>query len=158
MLKTGDCSEMNKILEIFIYYIGEHQPSHDIEIQWISYAACTLCILYYTRTQVWGLVYFCCCLITFVLSSFNYLLWIDYFNFILSFLWFWIVIGRLTFHVTLKLLFRSWGRILIIIIAVIMKLIDFKLIDYQLFAFLYILSISGYVIFGLVLYPLWYTI
>ena len=96
------------------------------------------------------------CLIIYILSLFNYVVQVDYFIFILSFLWSWIVVGRLIFCLSLKLLFKSWDWVIIIVVAVIVILIDFKLIDYQLFAFMYILLISGYVIFDLGLFPLWY--
>ena len=109
-----------------------------------------------TRTLLWVLLYFCCRLSLFILSSFNYLVLVDYFIFIVSFLWSCIVVGRLIFNVSLKLLTKSWGWALIVAVVVQLYFTDFKLIDYQLFAFLYIVLISGYVLFDLGLFPLWY--
>ena len=61
--------------------------------------------------------------------------------------------GRAIVCASLKLLFKTWGWVLII--AVMVQL-DFKLVDYQLFAFLYFLLVLGYVLFDLGLFPLWY--
>ena len=119
--------------------------------QWISYVVCTLHIFYSTRTLLWGLLYFVCCLSLFILSSFNYLVQVDVFIFILSFLWSWIVVGRLIFCVLLKVLFKPRCWIFITIIAVMVQLhfIDFELIYYKLFVVLYIGLISGYILYHL---------
>ena len=79
---------------------------YDVWFQWISYAVCTFHIFLSTKTKRWVLLYFCCCLCLFILSSFNYLVQVDYFIFIISFLWSWIVVGKLIFCVSLKLLFK----------------------------------------------------
>ena len=138
-----------KILKRFEYYLGKNHPSIDAGLQWISYVVCTFHI--FSRTLLWGLLYFVCCLSIFILSSFDNLVLIDAFTFILSFLWSWIVVGRLIFCVTLKLLSKPWGWVLITIIAVVVQLyfINFKLIDYQLFVVLYIGLISGYILYHL---------
>ena len=150
---SSNCLEMTeKVLSRFEHYVGkDHEPPYTIWFQWISYSVCTFYILLSTQTPRWSLLYFVCCLSLFILSSFNYLVQVDSFSFIMSLLWSWIVVGRLIFCVSLKLLFKPWGWVLIIIIAVVVKLyfIDFKLIDYQFFAFLYIGSISGYILYHL---------
>ena len=79
---------------------------YDVWFQWISYVVCTFHIFHSTKTKRWVLLYFCCCLSLFILSSFNYLVQVDYFIFILSLLWSWIVVGKLIFCVSLKLLFK----------------------------------------------------
>ena len=84
---------------------GKNYPLYDVRLQWISYAVCTFYIFHSTRTKRWVL-YFFCCLTFFILSSYNYLVQVDYFIFILSLLWSWIVVGRLVFRVSLKLLFK----------------------------------------------------
>ena len=165
-LITGDdCLKMTnhlemteKLLNRFKYYLGKIHPPSESGLQWIFHAVCTLHIFYSTRTLLWVLLYFVCCLTLFIPSLFNHLVWADYFIFTLSLLWPWIVVGRLIFCVTLKLLSKPWGWVLITIIAVVVQLYftDFKLIDYQLFALLYIVLISGYVLFDLGLFPLWY--
>ena len=127
-----------------------------IEIQWGFRAVCIFHIFYSTRALLWGSLYFFCCLIISILSSYMYLVWVDDFIFTLSFLWYWIVVGKLSFFVSLKLLTKPWGWALIIAVVVQLYFTDFKLIDYQLFAFLYVVLILGYVLFRLVLFPLWY--
>ena len=103
----------------------------------------TFHIFYSTRTPLWGLLYFCCCLSLFILSSFDYLVQVDAFIFILSLLWSWIVVGRLIFFVSLKLLSKPWGWVLIIAVMVQLYFTDFKLTVYQLFAVLYYLDYVG---------------
>ena len=155
MLLTGnDCLELiDKILNRFVYYVGEDHPSYKIGLQWISYISCTIHILLSTRIHLLGVLYLFCCLTLYILSSFNYVVQVDYFIFTLSFLWSWIVVGRLIVCASLELLFKPWGWVLII--AVMVQL-DFKLVNYQLFAFLYFLLVLGYVLFDLGLFPLWY--
>ena len=152
-LITGDgCLDMaEKRFRRFEYYRGKNHHPIKAVFQWISYVVCIFHIFYSTRTKLWGLLYLFFCLSLFILSLFNFLVLVDLFIFIMSLLWSWIVVGRLIFCVSLKLLSKPWGRALIIIIAVVVKLyfIDFKLIDYQFFAFLYIGLISGYIIFRL---------
>ena len=106
---------------------------------------------YSTRTLLWGLLYFCCCLGLFILSPFNYLVQVDYFIFIMSLLWSWMLVGRLIFCMSLNLLFKPRCWVLILMIAVVVKLyfIDFKLIDYQFFVVSYIGLISGYILYHL---------
>ena len=76
-------------------------------------------------------------------------------NNILSLPWSWIVVGKLIFCVSLKLLPKPWGWVLITIIAVMVQLyfINLTFFDY---AFMYIFLILAYVLFHLVLFPLWY--
>ena len=160
-LKTGRyCLDWTqKILNRFLYYFGKnHMPFHEIGLQWISYTVCTFHIFYSTRTPLWVLLHLVCCFGVFILSSFDYLVQVDFFIFILSLLWSWIVVSRLTFYVSLKLLSRPWGWALIIAVVVQLYFTDFKLIDYQLFFCLYILLISGYILFDLGLFPLWYYV
>ena len=158
MLLTGnDCLKLiDKILNRFVYYIGEDHPSYKIRLQWISYIACTIHIFLSTRIPLWGVLYLFCCLTLYILSSFNYVVQVDYFIFTLSFLWSWIVVGRLIVCASLELLFKPWGWILIIAVMVQLYFVDFKVVDYQLFAFLYFLLVLGYVLLGLGLFPLWY--
>ena len=111
--------------------------------QWISYAVCTFHIFYSTGTPLWGMLYIVCRLGFFILSIFNYLVWVDAFIFILSLLWSWILVGGLIFCVSLKLLSKPWGWVLIIAVMVQLYFTDFKLIDYQLFAILYLLDYVG---------------
>ena len=114
MLLTGnDCLELiDKILNRFVYYIGEDHPSYKIGLQWISYIACTIHIFLSTRIHLLGVLYLFCCLTLYILSSFNYVVQVDYFIFTLSFLWSWIVVGRLIVCASLELLFKPWGWIL----------------------------------------------
>ena len=123
-LITGpNCLEMTeKILKRLKYYLGENHPPIKAGFQWISYVVCTFHIFYSTRIPLWGLLYFCCCLSLFILSSFDYLVLVDVFIFTLSLLWSWIVVGRPIFCVSLKLLTKPWGWVLIIIIALILHL------------------------------------
>ena len=150
-LQTGYvCLEMTeKIFRRFEYYLGKNHHPIEAVFQWISYAVCTFHIFHSTRTKLWGLLYFCCCLSLFILSLFNYLVLVDYFIFTVSLLWSWTVVGRLIFCVSLKLLFKP--RCWVLIIAVMMKLYftDFELIDYQFFVVLYIGLISGYILYHL---------
>ena len=88
---------------------GKNYRLYDVQFQWICYVVCTFHIVYSTRTKLWGLLYFCCCLSLFILSSFNYLVLVDYFIFIMSFLWCWVVVGKLIVCASLKLLFKPWG-------------------------------------------------
>ena len=128
-LITGhDCLEMTDImLNRFKYSAGKiYLPSsqdflsfyfsplqhkagknYDVWLQWISYAVCTFHIFHSTRTKLWVFLYFSCCLGLFILSSFDYLVQVNFFIFMLSFLWSWIVLGRLIFRVSLKLLFKQ---------------------------------------------------
>jgi len=158
MLLIGeDCLELiDKILNRFVYYVGEDHPSYKIGLQWISYIACTIYIFLSTRIPLSGVLYLFCCLTLYILSSFNYVVQVDHFIFTLSFLWSWIVVGRAIVCASLKLLFKTWGWVLIIAVMVQLYFIDFKLIDYQLFAFLYFLLNLGYVLFDLGLFPLWH--
>ena len=160
MLKTGDdCLSMTeKILKRFEYYLGKNHPPIKAGFQWISYVVCTFHIFYLTRTPLWVLLYLFCCLGLFILSSFDYLVEVFYFILFVSFLWSWIVVGRLIFCVSLKLLSKPWGWALIIAVMVQLYFTDFKRIDYQLFAFLYIILILGYILFDLGLFPLWYYV
>ena len=158
LINDDQCLNMTifeRILKRLKYYLGKNHPPKEAGFQWVSYVVCTFHIFHSTRTPLWGLLYFCFCLSLFILSSFNYLVQVDVFIFILSLLWSWIVVGRLIFFVSLKLLSKPWGWVLII--AVMVQLY-FKLIDYQLFAFLYILLILGYVLFDLGLFPLCYYV
>ena len=143
-LITGDyCSEMTgKVYKRIDYYLSKNHPI-EAGFQWISYVVCTFHIFYSTRTLLWGLLYLCCCLSLFILSSFNYLVEVDYFILIVSLLW--------SCCVSLKLLFKPRCWVFIPIIAVTVKLyfVDFKLIDYQFFVVLYIGLISGYVLYHL---------
>ena len=167
-LKIGsNCWEMTeKITERFIYYVLMmmiYAPYniklqlyflvHKRGLQFIIYLACT----FFLRTPLWGLYCFCCFTI-YILSSFDYLVQVDYFIFIVSLLWSWIVVGRLIFRVSLKLLPKPWVWVLILAVMMELYFTDFKLIDYQLFTVLYILSILGYILFDLGLFPLWYYV
>ena len=155
LITDDDCLELiYKIQERIKYYIGE--DIYRYVLQWISCAVCTLHIFHSTQTPHWSWLYLFCCLTIYILSSYSYLMWLYYFSFYLSLLWSWIVVGRLIFCVSLKLLSKPWGWALIIAILVQLYFTDFKLIDYQLFAFLYIVLILGYVLFDLGLFPLWY--
>ena len=107
---------------------GKDYHLYYVWLQWISYAVCTFLIFRLTRTKLWVVLYFSCCLNIYILSSFNYLVLVGYFNFTLSFLWFWIVVGR---HVSVKLLFKPRCWVLIIVLMVKLYFIDLKLIDYQ---------------------------
>ena len=152
MLKaSSNCLEMTKkILSRFEHYNGkDHEPPYMIWFQWISYSVCTFYILLLTQKPRWSLLYLACCLYVYILSSFNYLVQVDSFIFTVSYLWSWIVVGRLIFCVSLKLFSKPWGCILIIAVVVQLYFIEFKLIDYQLFAFLYVVLISGYVLYSL---------
>ena len=152
-LKTGDdCLEMSeRTLQGFKYCLGENHHPIKAGLQWIFYTVCTFHIFCSTRTLLWGLLYFCCCLSLFILSPFNYLVQVDHFSFIVSLLWSWMLVGRLIFCVSLKLLFKPRCWVLIPMIAVMVKLyfIDFKLIDYQFFVVSYIGLISGYILYHL---------
>ena len=145
---SSTCSEMTKkILSRFEHYVGkDHEPPYMIWFQWISYSVCTCYILLSTQTPRWSLLYLVCCLTSYTLSSFNYLVLVDHFIFTLSLLWSWIVVGRLIFVVSLKLLSKPWGWYIIIAVVVIGK--NHRLIDYQFFV-LYIGLISGYILFRL---------
>ena len=123
MLITGsNCSEMTEKRFKYLKYLGENHPTIKAGFQWISYVVCTLHIFYSTRTPLWGLLYFCCCLSLFILSSYNYLVQVDFSILILSLLWSWIVVHRLILYVSLKLLTKPWGWVLIAIIAVMVQL------------------------------------
>ena len=147
MLITGDdCLEMTeKTFKEFEYYLGKIHPPSESGLQWIFHVVCTFHIFYLTRTPLWVLLYFVCCLCLFIPSLFNCLVWLDYFIFTVSLLWSWIVVGRLIFCVSLKLLSKPWGWVLIIAVVVQLYFTDFKLIDYQFFAILYVVLILGYV-------------
>ena len=127
-------------------------------LQWISCAICTLHIFHSTQTLMWSWLYLFCCLTIYILSSYSCFMWIYYFSFYLSLLWSWMVVSRLIFCMTLKLLSKPWGWVLIIAVMVKLYFTDFKLIDYQSFAFLYIVLILGYVLFDLGPFPLWYYV
>ena len=85
---------------------------YKVLFQWIFYFVCIFFIFHSTRTKRWGLLYFFCCLTFFILSSYNYLVQVDYFILIVSFLGSLIVAGRLIFHVSLKLLSKQWAGLL----------------------------------------------
>ena len=145
---TSNCLEMTeKILSRFEHYVGkDHKPPYMIWFQWISYSVCTFYILLLTQSPRCSLLYFVCCLTIYILSLFNYLVLVDYFIFIMSLLWSWIVVGRLIFCMSLNLLFKPRYWVLILITAVVVRLY-FKLIDYQFFVVLYIGLISGYILY-----------
>ena len=145
-----------KIWERIKYYTGE--DVYRYVLQWISCAVCTLHISHSTQTPQWSLLYLFCCLTIYILSSYIYLMWIYHFNFFLSLLWSWIVMGRFVFYVSHKLLYKPWSWVLIIAMLVQLYFTDLTLIDYQVFAFLYILLILGYLLFDLGLFPLWYYV
>ena len=108
-LITGDdCTD--KML--YHHFLSYSYRLYDARLQWISYAVCTFHIFHSTRTKRWGLLYFFCCLTFFILSSYNYLVQVDYFILIVSFLGSLIVAGRLIFHVSLKLLSKQWAGLL----------------------------------------------
>ena len=127
LITDDDCFKMtDKMLDGFEYHVGKNYLSssqdflsfsssplqhkagklYDVRFQWISYVVCTFYIIRLTRTKLWVLLYIFCCFTFFILSSYNYLVQVDYFIFILSLLWSWIVVGRLIFRVSLKLLFK----------------------------------------------------
>ena len=150
-----------RIFKRLKYYLGKNHPPIKAGFQWIFYVVCTFQIFYSTRTPLWGLLYFCCCLSLFILSSFNYLVQVDYFIFILSLQWSFIVVGMvvvgLIHCVSLKLLPKPWGQVLFTIIAVMVQLYFFYLNFFEC-AFMYIYLILGNVLFRLVLFPLWYRL
>ena len=152
VLTTGDkcLATIRKILNIlFQYYIGNNHPLYvRVGIQWIPYAVLTFQLIYSIETPLWGLLYLFFWLTTFILSSFKYLVLVNYFNFTLALLWFWLVVGRLIFCVSLKLLSKPWGWVLIIGVMVQLYL-NFNDFIYQLFAFLYILLVLVHVLFHL---------
>ena len=156
-LKTASyCLEMTeKIFKRIEYYLGKNHHPIEAGLQWISYVVCTLHIFYSTRTPLWVLLYFVRCLSLFILSSFNYLVQVDIFIFIMSFLWSWIVVGRLIFCMSLKLLPKPWGWVLITIIAVMVQLYFIHLTFFH-YAFIYFWGVLGYVLFRLILFPLKY--
>ena len=120
------------------------------------YGFCTLGIFYSTRSLRWGLLYFVLSLFMSILSSFNYLVQVDDFIFILSLLWCWIVMGRCIFCVSLKLLSNrphGWAVFTIIPGVVRLYFIHFGVIYC---VFIYIFLILGYVLFRLILFPLKY--
>ena len=121
-----------KILKRFKYYLGKNHPLSDAVLQWISYVVCTFHIVYLSRALLWGLLYFVCCLSLFILSSFDYLVLVDFFIYLMSFLSSWIVVGRLIFCMSLKLLPKPRWWVLIIAVMVHLYFIDFKLIDFKL--------------------------
>ena len=86
---------------------GKNYCFYDAGFQWICYVICTFHIYHSTRTKLWGLLYFFCCLIIYISSLFDYLVFVNYFIFIVSFLWLWIVVGKLIFCASLKRLFKS---------------------------------------------------
>ena len=157
MLNTSsNCLVMTeKILSRFERYVGkDHEPPYTIWFQWISYSVCTFYInLLSAKNPRWSLLYPVCCLTIYILSLFNYLVQVDSFIFTVSYLCSWIVVGKLIFCVSLKLLSKPWGWVLIIAVVVKLYFTDFKHIDYALIAFLYIVLISGYVFcsFGLLI-------
>ena len=103
-----------------------------------------------------GCCIFCCCLGIFMSSSFNYLVLVDLFIYLMSLLWSWIVVGRLIFCTSLKLLSKPRCLVLIPIIAVVMQLYFIHLTFFH-YAFIYIyFLISDYVLFRLILFPLKY--
>ena len=125
--------------------------SAKMHLQWTCYVACTLHIFHSTRTLQECLLYVCCCLVFYILSSFNYpfFLWVNAFNFVLSLLWSWIVVGKI-FCVSLKLLFKPWGWIFI---AVMVQLYfnDFEYDDVIQLLVLCIFLVVGYAFFKLAL-------
>ena len=156
-LNTRDsCFNMTeKILKRVEYHVSRnHGPPIKVVFQWILYVVCTIHIFLSTRTPLWGLLYFFGCLTIFILPSFNM---VDYFNFVLSLLWSWIVVGRLIFCVSLKLLSKPWGWVLITIIAVLVQLYFIHLTFFD-YAFIYIFLILGYVLFHLGLFSLYYLL
>ena len=162
-LRIGsDCLNMTeKIMGKFIYYVLTMivYGSDKIGLQWMYYKrglgliVCTACTFFFTFTITprWKLFCCSCCVILYILSLLNYLGFVD---FILSFLWSWIVVGRLIFFVSLKLLFKPWGWVLIVAVMIQLYFIDFIRIAYQLFAVLYIVFILGYVLFCVYFYVL----
>ena len=148
LIASSNCLEMTKeILSRFEHYNGkDHEPPYMIWFQWISHSVCTFYILLLTQKPQWSLLYLACCLYVYILSLFNYLVQVDSFIFTVSYLCSWIVVGRLIFCVSLKLFSKPWGWVLII--AVVVQLY-FKLINYRLCAFLYVVLISGYVLYSL---------
>ena len=154
LITDDGCLELiYKIQERIKYYVGE---DYIYVFQWIFFAVCSLHIFHSTQTPHLSWLYLFCCLTIYILSS--YLMWVYYFSFYLSLLWSWIVVSKLIFCMTLKLLSKPWGWVLIIAVMVKLYFTDFKLIDYQSFAFLYIVLILGYVLFDLGLFPLWYYV
>ena len=151
-LITGSkCLEMTeRIFKRLEYYLRKNHHPNKAGFQWIFYVVCTFHIFYSTRTPLWGLLYIVCGLGLFILSSFNYLVLVDVFIFILSLLWSWIVVGRFIFYVSLKLLSNPWGWVLIAV------MVQLYIIDLVLF--MYIFLILGYVLFHLVLFLLWYCL
>ena len=80
LIPDDSCLEMTgKILKRFKYYLGKNHPLSDAVLQWISYVVCTFHIVYLSRALLWGLLYFVCCLSLFILSSFDYLVLVDFF-------------------------------------------------------------------------------
>ena len=148
LIASSNCLEMTKkILSRFEHYNGkDHEPPYMIWFQWISHSVCTFYILLLTQKTQWSLLYLACCLYVYILSLFNYLVQVDSFIFTVSYLCSWIVVDRLIFCVSLKLFSKPWGWVLII--AVVVQLY-FKLINYRLCAFLYVVLISGYVLYSL---------
>ena len=155
MVEIDDhCLErIQKIARRFIYCV---ENPYKVGLHWISYAVCTFHIYSSTKTKLWGLLYFLNCIILYTLSSYNNFMWgVDSFNYILSFMWLWIVVGRIICRMSLKVLFKL--RCWVPIIAVMVQLYyNFTLIDYYAAIILYLLLISGYVLFGLGLFPLCY--
>ena len=143
------CLEMTKKI------LRKNVPPIKAGLQWICYVVCTFHIYHSTRTPLWGLLYFFCCLIIYILSLFNYLVQVDAFIFIMSLLWSWIEVGRLIFCVSLKRLFKPQCWVLITIIAVMVKLYFIHLTFFH-YAFIYTILILGYVLFHLILFPLKY--
>ena len=156
-LRTGYyCSKMTeKMLKKFEYYLGKNHAPIKPGFQWISYAVCTFHIFIQLEHYCGGCCI--CCLSVFILSSFDYLVKVDFFTFILSFLWSWIMLGRLIFFVSLKLLPKPWSWVLITIIAVVVKLYFIHLTFFH-YVFIYIFLILGYVLFRLILFPLKYLL
>ena len=131
LIAGHDCLEMNdKMLNRFKYSVGKiYLPSsqdflpfyfsplqhkagknyrlYNVWLQWIAYAVCTFHIFHSTRTKLWVFLYFSCCLGLFILSSFDYFVQVNYFIFMLSLLWSWIVVGRLIIFRVSLLFFKQ---------------------------------------------------
>ena len=143
-------------MRIYHYVGNDYDPYFATGLKLISYATCTFHIFFLTKKPMWSL---CCSLycLTFYFLSFisDCSFQVDYFNYALSFLWFWILVGKLIFLLSLELCFKQWGLVVISAVMVQVYLNDFP-IDFQLLAFLYCLLVSGYVLFDLCLFPFWY--
>ena len=157
-LKIGShCLNMTeKILNRIGFHLGKKYHPVKAEFRRKFYAVFTLHIFCSTRTKLWGLLYFVLSLFMSLLSSFDYFVRVDYFIFIVSLLWTWIVVGRLFFCVALKLLPKGpQGWALFTIIPAVVELYFIYPTAPDCFS-IYIFFILGYVLFRLILFPLKY--